>query len=159
MAVPWISPPPRLAFEPFASTRERGFFLNGGRHVEIQGVANHQDFAGVGIAVPDSLQAWRVQQLKRMGCNGWRTAHNPPSEELLYACDRLGMLVMDENRHLGEGYLNQQPPGNDMHELYDPFHDDMIQRRPKTIPASSCGRSAMKKGCAAARRAFACFRR
>jgi len=47
---------------------DKGFFLNG-RHVEIQGTANHQDFAGVGIAVPDSLQAWRVEKLKAIGCN------------------------------------------------------------------------------------------
>ena len=79
----------------------KGFFLNGKR-VEIHGVANHQDFPGVGIAVPDSLQPWRIAQLKRMGCNGWRTAHNPPNESVLDACDRLGMLVMDENRHLGD---------------------------------------------------------
>ena len=80
---------------------DKGFFLNG-KHVEIQGVANHQDFPAVGIAVPDSLQAWRVEQLKQMGCNGWRTAHNPPNEAVLDACDQQGMLVMDENRHLGD---------------------------------------------------------
>ena len=87
-----------------------GFFLNGQR-VEIQGTASHQDFAGVGIAVPDSLQIWRVEQLKKMGCNAWRTAHNPPSEALLNACDRLGMMVMDENRHLGDSYLHHSPVG------------------------------------------------
>lgn len=82
---------------------EKGFFLNG-KHVKIQGVCNHQDFAGVGVAVPDSLEAWRVAKLKAMGCNGWRMSHNPPTPELLDACDRLGMLVMDENRHLGDTY-------------------------------------------------------
>ncbi len=87
-----------------------GFFLNG-RRVEIQGTANHQDFAGVGIAVPDSLQPWRVEQLKRMGCNAWRTAHNPPSDALLNACDRLGMMVMDENRHLGDAETPKSPSG------------------------------------------------
>src|SRR5262249_13161049 len=66
---------------------DKGFFLNG-KHVKIYGVANHQDFPAVGIAVPDSLQAWRVSQLKQMGCNGWRTAHNPPDESVLDACDR-----------------------------------------------------------------------
>ena len=69
------------------SMPDKGFFLNG-KHVEIQGVANHQDFPAVGIAVPDSLQPWRVEQLKKMGCNGWRTAHNPPNEAVLDACDR-----------------------------------------------------------------------
>ena len=82
---------------------EKGFFLNG-KHVEIQGVANHQDFSATGIAVPDNLQPWRVAKLKAMGCNAWRTAHNPPNEAVLDACDRLGMMVMDENRHLGDGY-------------------------------------------------------
>jgi beta-galactosidase len=89
---------------------DKGFFLNG-HHVEIQGTANHQDFAGVGIAVPDSLQAWRVEQLKKMGCNAWRTAHNPPSDALLEACDRLGMMVMDENRHLGDAETPKSPSG------------------------------------------------
>ncbi len=78
----------------------KGFFLNG-KHVEIKGTANHQDFAGVGIAVPDSLQYYRVELLKKMGCNAWRTAHNPPSPALLNACDKLGMLVLDENRRFG----------------------------------------------------------
>lgn len=36
-----------------------GFFLNGER-VQIQGVCCHQDHAGVGIAVPDQLNAWRI---------------------------------------------------------------------------------------------------
>ena len=89
---------------------DKGFFLNG-RRVEIQGTANHQDFAGVGIAVPDSLQPWRVEQLKRMGCNAWRTAHNPPSDALLDACDRMGMMVMDENRHLGDAETPKSPSG------------------------------------------------
>jgi beta-galactosidase len=89
---------------------DKGFFLNG-KHVEIHGVANHQDFPAVGIAVPDSLQPWRVSQLKKMGCNAWRTAHNPPTESVLDACDRLGMLVMDENRHLGDTYNHHSPKG------------------------------------------------
>jgi beta-galactosidase len=84
-----------LRFDP-----NKGFFLNG-KHVEIKGTANHQDFAGVGIAVPDSLQYYRVELLKKMGCDAWRTAHNPPSPALLDACDKLGMLVLDENRRFG----------------------------------------------------------
>jgi beta-galactosidase len=97
---------------------DKGFFLNG-HHVELYGTASHQDFAGVGIAVPDSLQAWRVSQLKKMGCNAWRTAHNPPSVALLDACDRLGMLVMDENRHLGDCYSHHSPSGTAATNLSD----------------------------------------
>ena len=80
---------------------EQGFFLNG-KPVKIQGTCNHQDFAGVGVAVPDTLEYWRVKKLKEMGANAWRMSHNPPTPELLDACDHLGMLVMDENRHLGD---------------------------------------------------------
>ena len=78
-----------------------GLFLNG-RRVKIQGVCNHQDFAGLGVAVPDGLEYWRVRKLQEMGANAWRMSHNPPTPSLLDACDRLGMLVMDENRHLGD---------------------------------------------------------
>ncbi len=78
---------------------DKGFFLNG-EHVKIKGTCNHQDHAGVGTAIPDALQEYRILRLKSMGSNGYRTAHNPPTPELLDACDKLGMLVMDENRLL-----------------------------------------------------------
>jgi beta-galactosidase len=74
-----------------------GFFLNG-KPVKIKGTCNHQDHAGVGIAVPDRIHYDRVVTLKQMGSNGWRTAHNPVAPEVLDACDRLGMMVMAETR-------------------------------------------------------------
>ncbi|HEY5592682.1 MAG TPA: beta-galactosidase GalA [Paludibacter sp.] len=77
-----------------------GFFLNG-KNVKIVGTNNHQDHAGVGTAIPDALQEFRVKKLKEMGSNAIRTSHNPPTPELLDACDRLGMLVLDENRLMG----------------------------------------------------------
>ena len=84
---------------------EKGFLLNGRPYV-IKGTCNHQDHAGVGAALPDRLQYFRISRLKEMGCNGYRTSHNPPTPELLEACDRLGMLVMDENRLLGSDAAN-----------------------------------------------------
>jgi len=77
-----------------------GFFLNG-KSVKIKGTNNHQDHAGVGTAIPDALQEFRVKKLKEMGSNAIRTSHNPPTPELLDICDRLGMLVLDENRLMG----------------------------------------------------------
>ncbi len=77
-----------------------GFFLNG-KHVKLKGTNNHQDHAGVGTAIPDALQEYRITKLKEFGCNLYRTSHNPPTPELLDACDRLGMLVIDENRLTG----------------------------------------------------------
>ena len=83
----------------------KGFLLNGRPYV-LKGTCNHQDHAGVGAALPDRLQYFRIQRLKDMGCNAYRTSHNPPTPELLEACDRLGMLVMDENRLLGSDAAN-----------------------------------------------------
>ena len=77
-----------------------GFFLNGKR-VELKGTNEHQDHAGVGIAIPDALQEFRIKKLKEMGSNAIRTSHNPPAPEFLDACDKLGMLVLDENRLMG----------------------------------------------------------
>lgn len=76
-----------------------GFYLNG-KLYPIKGTANHQDFAGVGVALPDKLNEYKIKLLKEMGSNGYRSAHNPPTPELLDICDRLGMLVLDENRLL-----------------------------------------------------------
>jgi len=84
-----------------------GFLLNG-RHYEIYGTCNHQDAAGVGEAIPDALQEFRVKKLKEFGCNAIRTSHNPPTPELLDACDRLGMLVLDESRLMGSDSANMK---------------------------------------------------
>ena len=86
----------------------QGLFLNG-QHVKIKGTCNHQDHAGLGAALPDSVQYYRIRKLKEMGCNAIRTSHNPPTPELLDACDKLGILVFDETRMMSsnpEG-LNQ----------------------------------------------------
>jgi beta-galactosidase len=74
---------------------DHGFFLNG-VPTKIRGCANHQDVAGLGVAVPDPLQEYRIKALQNFGVNGWRTAHNAPNEALLHAADKLGMLVWDE---------------------------------------------------------------
>ena len=79
---------------------EKGFFLNG-KHLKIQGTNNHQDHAGVGTAIPDELQYFRIKKLKEMGSNAYRCSHHPPTPELLEACDKLGMLVIDETRLMG----------------------------------------------------------
>jgi beta-galactosidase len=76
---------------------EKGLLLNG-KPVKVRGTCNHQDHAGFGAALPDAVQYYRVRKLQEMGCNGLRTSHNPPTAELLNACDELGMLVFDETR-------------------------------------------------------------
>ena len=76
---------------------DNGFFLND-KPVKIQGVCIHQDHAGLGVALPDSIIDFRLRRLKALGCNAIRSSHNAPTRELLDAADRLGFLVMDENR-------------------------------------------------------------
>lgn len=85
-----------------------GFFLNG-KHIKIQGTNNHQDHAGLGSALPDYMQYYRIKLLKEMGSNAYRTSHNAPTPELLEACDSLGMLVLDEQRLLNSSpeYIDQ----------------------------------------------------
>ena len=79
---------------------EKGFLLNG-KQLKLKGVNMHQDHAGVGSAIPDALQAWRIKQLKKFGCNAYRASHNPITPSVLDVCDREGILVIDENRLMG----------------------------------------------------------
>jgi beta-galactosidase len=85
-----------------------GFFLND-KYMKIQGANNHQDHAGLGSALPDYIQYYRVRLLKNMGVNACRTSHNAPAPEFLDACDSLGMLVLDEQRLLNSSpeYMSQ----------------------------------------------------
>ena len=83
-----------MAFDP-----DRGFLLNG-KALKIRGACVHQDFGGVGVALSDNLQAYKIRKLKEMGVNAYRT-HHAMAPALLDACDRLGMLVMGETRMFG----------------------------------------------------------
>jgi beta-galactosidase len=76
---------------------EKGFFLNG-KSVKIKGTCNHQDHAGIGAALPDRMQWFRLGVLKDMGGNAVRTSHNMPTPEWVEACDRMGMMMMCETR-------------------------------------------------------------
>jgi beta-galactosidase len=74
---------------------EKGFLLNG-NPVKMAGGCVHHDNGPLGAAAFDRAEERRVQILKQSGFTAIRTAHNPPSPAFLDACDRLGMLVMDE---------------------------------------------------------------
>lgn len=72
-----------------------GMTLNG-KSIKFQGVANHQDYHGLGLAAPQRAMQRRLAQLKAIGVNAIRTAHDPPSPEFLDLTDRMGFLVLDE---------------------------------------------------------------
>jgi len=110
---------------------DKGLLLNG-QPIKIKGVATHDEFAAVGSAVTDNLNQYRIEILKSMGCNGYRCAHNPPTPELLDDCDRLGIMVMDENRHVGDTWRQKaspRTPYNDLSEI------DAMVRRDRNHPS------------------------
>jgi beta-galactosidase len=80
-------------------TADKGFFLNG-KPVKIMGTCNHQDHAGIGAALPDAMQWFRLAVLREMGGNAVRTSHNMPTPEWVEACDRMGMMMMCETRQM-----------------------------------------------------------
>lgn len=74
---------------------ENGFLLNG-KKIILNGGCVHHDNGALGAAAYDRAEERKVELLKAAGFNALRTSHNPPSEAFLDACDRLGMLVIDE---------------------------------------------------------------
>ncbi len=74
---------------------EKGLLLNG-KSIKLTGGSVHHDNGPLGAAAFDRAEERKVQLLKAAGMNAVRTAHNPPSEAFLDACDRLGLLVLDE---------------------------------------------------------------
>ena len=89
-----------IGFRTFTFDADKGFFLNG-KHIKLRGACVHHDLGGVGVALTDNLNRYKIQRLKDMGVNAYRCSHNAPSPALLKACDELGMLVMDETRMFG----------------------------------------------------------
>jgi len=73
----------------------RGFRLNG-QELKLRGGCLHHDNGPLGSAAIDRAEERRVELMKANGYNAVRTSHNPPSSAFLDACDRLGMLVIDE---------------------------------------------------------------
>lgn len=86
---------------------EKGFLLNG-KPVLLKGGCMHHDNGLLGAAAFTRAEERRVELMKAGGYNAIRTAHNPPSEAFLNACDRLGMLVIDEFTDMWEAYKNPQ---------------------------------------------------
>ncbi|MCR5817261.1 MAG: DUF4982 domain-containing protein [Ruminococcus sp.] len=80
---------------------DKGFLLNG-RHLKIHGACEHHDLGALGAAFNKHAMKRKLLKLREMGINAIRTSHNPPAEELLTLCDRMGFLVMDEGFDMWE---------------------------------------------------------
>jgi beta-galactosidase len=72
-----------------------GFWLNG-NNFKIKGACLHHDGGAFGAAVPLAVWEHRLRELRKLGVNAIRTAHNPPAPEFLDLTDRMGFIVMDE---------------------------------------------------------------
>ncbi|NLG12653.1 MAG: glycoside hydrolase family 2 protein [Lentisphaerae bacterium] len=87
----------RFGFREIEWSGETGFWLNG-RNVKLKGVCGHLDFGLTGKAVPDNICRYKMQMIKEMGANAFRTSHYPHQEATMDACDEMGIMVMDETR-------------------------------------------------------------
>ena len=98
---------------------ENGFQLNG-HTIKLNGGCVHHDNGFLGAAAFDRAEERRVELLKSAGFNAIRTSHNPPSEEFLNACDRIGMMVIDESF---DGWRESKTPYD-----YSKIFDDWWKR-------------------------------
>jgi beta-galactosidase len=117
----------------FKFDRDKGFSLNG-KTVKIKGVCNHHDLGCLGAAVNRRAIERQLEIMKAMGCNGIRTAHNPPAPELLELCDKMGFIVMDEAFDM---WKKQKNPF-DYHLYWEEWHKDDLQdmiRRDRNHPS------------------------
>ena len=85
----------RYGFRKITFDPDKGMSLNGAS-LRMQGVCQHHDLGPIGSAFLPAAARRQLRQLKSIGCNAIRTAHNPPAPQLLDLCDKLGFLVMDE---------------------------------------------------------------
>ncbi len=85
----------KFGFRWFEADPEKGFFLNG-QPLKLIGANRHQDFEGLGNALPDKLHRRDYEMIKEMGANFIRTAHYPQDPEVYRICDELGLLAWSE---------------------------------------------------------------
>lgn len=97
---------------------ETGFLLNG-KSLLLQGACIHHDNGPLGAVAFDRADQRRIENLKANGFNAIRTSHNPPSQGFLDACDRQGMLVMDEAFDMWENPKRK----DDYHQFFKEWHE------------------------------------
>src|SRR5438270_2750717 len=102
-----------------------GFLLNG-KKLELHGGCMHHDNGPLGSATIDRAEERKIEILKKNGFNAIRTSHNPPSQQLLDACDRLGMLVIDEAFDMWERPKNPDDYHRFFNEWWQTDLDAMI---------------------------------
>lgn len=74
---------------------KNGLTING-ENIKMKGGCIHHDYGPLGVAAIDRAEERKIEILKKNGFNAIRLSHNPPSQQFLNFCDKLGMLVIDE---------------------------------------------------------------
>ncbi len=113
-----------------------GMKING-RPITLYGGCIHHDNGILGARALPRAEERKIRNLKAAGFNAIRTAHNPPSDALLDACDRLGMLVLDEFFDCWRTGKNQ----NDYHLFFEDWWKRDIEytvRRDRNHPSVYC---------------------
>jgi beta-galactosidase len=110
-----------------AWSAEKGLLLNG-KAVKLTGGSVHHDNGPLGAAAFDRAEERRVELLKAAGMNAVRTAHNPPSSAFLDACDRLGLLVLDEPFDVWEAHKVKFDYGSDFDQWWKEDVSSMVLR-------------------------------
>lgn len=87
----------RTGFRTFLCDPDKGFFLNG-RNLKIKGVCAHENCGLLGKAIPKNVHRYKMELIKEMGANGYRTSHYQQHSAILDAADELGFIVLDETR-------------------------------------------------------------
>ncbi|MEZ0542185.1 beta-galactosidase GalB [Fibrella arboris] len=116
-----------LGIRTFTFDPATGFSLNG-RPTKIKGVCLHHDLGALGAAVNRRAMQRQLELLKTMGCNGIRTAHNPPDPEFLTLCDEMGFIVMDEAFDMWKKKKSKQDYGLSWDKWHKTDLETMIRR-------------------------------
>eukprot|EP00117_Sycon_ciliatum_P031891 scpid57417/ scgid24860/ Beta-galactosidase; Lactase len=122
-----------IGFRQAKWTSDSGFYLNGQAY-KWRGFCDHNDFAGVGVAVPERINLYRAQTMKAVGGNSWRMSHNPPVPALLDILDRVGIVVWDENRDF-------------YNTTYDVDNQRSMVKRDRHHPSVMCWSFCNEAGC------------
>ena len=92
-----------------------GFSLNGDVF-KLRGFSHHNSIGGLGVAIPERINLFRVQAARALGSNIWRMSHNPYSPHLYDLLDIVGLTCWDENRDYGAKY-NGGAYARQMHDM------------------------------------------
>ena len=106
---------------------EKGLLLNG-KAIKLTGGSVHHDNGPLGAAAFDRAEERRVELLKSAGMNAVRTAHNPPSSAFLDACDRIGLLVLDEPFDVWQAHKVKFDYGSDFDAWWKQDVSSMVLR-------------------------------